>query len=91
MTIRRRNKDPLIDTSKGDLLVTRKTFIMQNKSKEGEQRNNLFHTRCLVKGKLCSLNIDGGSCASVASTTMVDKLNLETHRYPQTLLPAMAK
>ena len=42
------------------------------------QRENIFHTRCLINNKTCSLIIDGGSCVNVASTRVVDKLGLET-------------
>ena len=60
---------------------------MQAKEEEKEeeaQRENIFHTRCDVKGKVCSIIIDGGSCTNVASTSMVEKLGLVTlkHRRP---------
>ena len=42
------------------------------------ERKNIFHTRCLINNKLCSLIVDGGSCANVGSTRMVDKLGLST-------------
>ena len=42
------------------------------------QRENIFHTRCLINDKLCSLIVDGGSCANVESTRVVDKLGLPT-------------
>jgi len=41
-----------------------------------EQKENIFYTRCTVKGKVCSLIIDGGSCANVASKTLVEKLKI---------------
>ena len=47
------------------------------------QRENIFHERCLIQGKLCSLIIDGGSCTNVASAKLVSKLNLETKPHPQ--------
>ncbi|RDX95089.1 hypothetical protein CR513_22440, partial [Mucuna pruriens] len=37
---------------------------------------NIFHSRCHVIGKLCSLIIDGGSSVNVASLRLVEKLNL---------------
>jgi len=37
-----------------------------------EERENIFHYRCTVQGKVCSLIIDGGSCAKVASSSMVE-------------------
>jgi len=50
---------------------------------ELEQRESIFRTRCTVGGKLCSLIIDGGSCANVASQTMVDKLKLMVTPQPK--------
>jgi len=42
------------------------------------QRENIFHTLCLIKNKLCSMIINVGSCANVASTRVVEKLRLPT-------------
>jgi len=42
------------------------------------QRENIFHTRCLINDKFCSLIVDEGSCANVTSTRVVDKLGLST-------------
>jgi len=42
------------------------------------QRENIFHTRCLINDKLFPLIVDGGSCTNVASTRVVDKLGLPT-------------
>ncbi|XP_056857361.1 uncharacterized protein LOC130506687, partial [Raphanus sativus] len=67
----------------GRLLVARRTLSLQNKTVELEQRENLFYTRCMVQGKICSLIIDGGSCVNVASETMVKKLGLETQKHPK--------
>nr|AAM15062.1 putative retroelement integrase [Arabidopsis thaliana] len=63
--------------AQGELLVARRTLSVQTKTDEQEQRKNLFHTRCHVHGKVCSLIIDGGSCTNVASETMVKKLGLK--------------
>ncbi|XP_057808603.1 uncharacterized protein LOC131023078 [Salvia miltiorrhiza] len=65
----------------GELLVVRRALNVQIKQEE-EQRENIFHTRCLVQGKVCMLIIDGGSCTNVASGEMVEKLNLKTERHP---------
>ena len=48
-----------------------------------DQRETIFHTRCTVEGKVCSLIIDGGSCANVASQSMVDKLKLAVTPHPK--------
>ena len=52
------------------------------KDKDDTQRENIFHSRCLVNGKVCSLIIDGGSCANVASTRLMEKLGLKTTLSP---------
>ncbi|XP_052172190.1 uncharacterized protein LOC127788118 [Diospyros lotus] len=65
----------------GELLMIRRSLNLQAKL-DDEQRENIFHTRCTINEKLCGVIIDGGSCANVASTTMVEKLNLATTRHP---------
>ncbi|KAF7832385.1 Transposon Ty3-I Gag-Pol polyprotein [Senna tora] len=61
----------------GECLVVRRALNCQIKEHElNEQQENIFHTRCLVNNKVCSLIIDGGSVTNAANTTMVEKLNL---------------
>ncbi|RDX85736.1 hypothetical protein CR513_33032, partial [Mucuna pruriens] len=64
-----------------DLLVVRRVLNMQEKGKDETQRENIFHIRCLVQGKMCSMIIDGGSCTNVASTTLVANLNLQNSKH----------
>ena len=52
------------ETNEGELLVMRRVLSNQKGVKD-EQREILFHSRCTIQGKLCSLIIDGGSCANV--------------------------
>ncbi|XP_048627545.1 uncharacterized protein LOC125596439 [Brassica napus] len=59
----------------GELLVTRRALSTLF-DPETIQRENIFHTRCSVDHKVCSLIIDGGSCTNVASKYLVDKLGL---------------
>uniref|UniRef100_A0A2N9FQW0 RNA-directed DNA polymerase n=1 Tax=Fagus sylvatica TaxID=28930 RepID=A0A2N9FQW0_FAGSY len=66
----------------GDLLVARRVLNVQVKEEESHQRENLFHTRCFVNNKVCSVIIDGGSCTNVASTYLVEKLALTTLKHP---------
>jgi len=42
------------------------------------QRENIFHTRCLINNKLCSTLIDEGNSANMTSTIVVEKLGLPT-------------
>lgn len=69
-------EEPLRLPVTGQLLVTRRTLNLHTQAEKNDQRENLFHTRCLVQNKVCSLVIDGGSCTNVASQSMVDKLGL---------------
>ena len=62
----------------GDLLVIRRMLGTIPKPLNDTQRENVFHTRCIITNKLCSMIIDGGSCANVASTKVVEKLGLPT-------------
>ncbi|XP_073153147.1 uncharacterized protein [Henckelia pumila] len=67
----------------GELLVSRRVLHAQLREEEESQRENLFHTRCFVNGKVCSLIIDGDSCTNVASCELVEKLGLSLLKHPQ--------
>ena len=69
--------------AEGECLVVRRALNCQIKEEMGEQRENIFHTRCLINNKVCNVIIDGGSVTNVASTTLVEKLNLPTIRHPR--------
>lgn len=70
---------PDVDT----LLIRRTLHVDPPKEDSNNQRHTLFHSRCEVKGRSCSLIVDGGSCTNVASQKLVDTLNLETSPHPQ--------
>ena len=46
------------------------------------QRHNLFHTRGMIKDKLCRIIIDNGSYNNIASQELVDRLGLKQQRHP---------
>ena len=56
---------------------------MQAKEEDDAQRENIFHTRCVVQGKVCNMIIDGGCCTNVASITLVERLNLSMSKHPR--------
>jgi len=62
----------------GDLLVVRRMLGQVLKPFDKSQRENIFRTRCLINDRLCSLIVDEGSCANMASTRVVDKIGLST-------------
>jgi hypothetical protein len=49
---------------------------------ENNQRHNLFHTRGMIKDKLCWIIVDNGSCNNIASQQLVERLGLKQQRYP---------
>ncbi|PKI66193.1 hypothetical protein CRG98_013446 [Punica granatum] len=64
----------------GMLMICR---VLSSKTKlEEEQRENLFRTRCTIQNKVCGVIINSRSCTNVASTTLVEKLNLATIKHP---------
>ena len=66
----------------GELLLVRRALSGLATQEGNEQREAIFHTRCTIGGKVCSLIIDGESCANVASKTLVDKLKLSASPHP---------
>ncbi|KAL5128255.1 hypothetical protein HKD37_14G040531 [Glycine soja] len=77
-------KDELEEEAmQGDILMVRRLLESQMQPLNDTQRENIFHTRCTINGKLCSLIVDGGSCTNVASSRLVSKLNLDTQPHPR--------
>jgi len=74
-------EEVIAEADDGEMLVLRRALSSQWSKKE-EQRENIFHSQCTVQGKVCSLIIDGGSCANVVSLSMIEKLNLQTSIHP---------
>ncbi|XP_023645768.1 uncharacterized protein LOC111832601 [Capsella rubella] len=76
-------EEAIAEPEVGELLVIRRILSVSQQPDDTNQRDNLFHTRCTVSGKVCGLVIDGGSCTNVASTYMVKKLSLTTTNHPR--------
>ena len=62
---------------------TKGALNMQVKEDAKVQCDNIFHTRCHIKDKVCNMIIDGVSCTNVASTSLVEKLNLKPLKHPR--------
>jgi len=69
------------ETDEGEFLVLRSVLSNQKRVKD-EQRENIFHSRCIVQGKVCSSIIDRGSYANVVFLSMIEKLGLQTMTRP---------
>ena len=83
---------PLVDCSdeeiaypvEGEVVVIRCALNMQIKEYDvDQQRENIFHTRCHIQNNVCSMIINGGSYANVASDTLMKKLNLSCIKHPR--------
>jgi len=68
-------EEEVTGADEGEMLVLH-LALSTKKSEKEEHRENIFNSRCTVQGKVCSLIIDGGSCANVMSLSMIEKLNL---------------
>ncbi|KAF1888253.1 hypothetical protein Lal_00044303 [Lupinus albus] len=66
----------------GQPFLVRRLFERQTMEDEANQRENIFHGRCLIQGKVCLLNIDSGSCTNMVSSRVVSKLNFVTKPHP---------
>ncbi|KAH1237465.1 hypothetical protein GmHk_08G022411 [Glycine max] len=52
------------------LMMCKRLLGIQCKDKDEIQKKNIFQTRCLVLGNVCSLIIDGGSYINVSNTSV---------------------
>ncbi|KAH0657921.1 hypothetical protein KY289_026669 [Solanum tuberosum] len=75
-------EDDLELPNDGIIGVVRRIMTINLGSVDERQRENLFHTRYGIKGKTYSLIIDGGSCANVVSSYLVDKLGIACMKHP---------
>ncbi|TYK26105.1 F15O4.13 [Cucumis melo var. makuwa] len=76
--------DEYIEEGSSISLITRRVLNVKIKEEKIEdQRENLFHTRCLIKGSPCSLVIDNGSCTNVVSSFLVKRLQRTTRPHPK--------
>nr|KYP33655.1 hypothetical protein KK1_045478 [Cajanus cajan] len=66
----------------GELLMMRRVLNNQPSDTQS-QRENIFHTRCNISNKSCSLIVDSGSWCNCCSTRMVEKLGLTTTPHPK--------
>lgn len=65
----------------GECLMVRRSLSVHEVPMD--QRESIFHTKCTIAAKVCTLIVDSGSCANVASQTFVDKLNFKVVHHPK--------
>jgi hypothetical protein len=78
------NDDTEIQPDKGDnnCFISQRMLSVTALNEENNQRHNLFHTRDMIKDKLCRIIVNNGSCINIASQELVERLGLKQRRYP---------
>jgi hypothetical protein len=73
-----------IQPEEGDhnCFISLRVLSVTAEKEENGQRQNLFHTRGMIKDKLCRIIVDNGSCNNIASQELVDRLELKPRRHP---------
>lgn len=66
----------------GTMLMLRRNHLIPNGVEESWLRTNIFQSTCTIRGKVCRLVIDSGSCTNVISEEVVSKLALFTESHP---------
>ena len=69
------------DVQRESLIIRRYLSVQICKEDVEQQKENLFHIRCYIDNKICSMIIDNSSCINIASSTLVRKLNLNTSKH----------
>jgi len=65
-----------------EALVIKRSLNIQIKKDDIEQyRENIFHTRCHINNKVCSMIINNENYVNVMSIILVKKLNMNTIKH----------
>jgi len=80
----------LITLNVGELLVIQSALPAKEVPLEPSQREKIFHTQCTIRGKVCELIIDGGSCTHVASQRSLTSFKFPS-RCTHPIFPSMAR
>jgi hypothetical protein len=71
------------DEGEHNCFISLRVLSVTAEKEENGQRHNLFHTRGMIKDKLCRIIVDNGSCNNIASQELVDRLGLKPRRHPK--------
>jgi len=63
------------------LVIKRSLNVQVSEENVEQQTGNIFHTRCHIKNKVCSIIINNGNCINVANTTLIRELNSTTNKH----------
>jgi len=71
----------LVTLDIGELLVIQRALRVEEVPFDPRQREQVFHTWCIVKSKMCELIIDKGSCTNMALMTLINKVEVPMKVY----------
>lgn len=74
------NEEEWTHPDKGVSLVIQH-LLYTPKKEDDTQRHSIFKTRCTVNERVNDLIVDGGSSENIILKTMVNKLQLKTHKH----------
>lgn len=72
------NEKEVVDANFNEILVARKVMHTTEALNDKAYKDYLFHSKCIIKCKMCDLMVDGWSCVNTISTYMVDKIGQST-------------
>ncbi|KAG7552856.1 Reverse transcriptase domain [Arabidopsis thaliana x Arabidopsis arenosa] len=72
----------LVTGDTGTILMLRRNHLIPCGVEESWLRTNIFQSTCTIRGKVCRMIIDSGSCTNVISEEAVAKLVLFTESHP---------
>ncbi|MEJ2528348.1 MAG: hypothetical protein P8Y49_09840, partial [Sulfurovaceae bacterium] len=72
----------LPDDGNNNCFISQRVLNISAVKEENGHRHNLFHTRGMIKDKLCRIIVDYGSCYNIASQELVEKMGLKQRRHP---------
>ena len=70
------------DEGDNNCFISRRVLSVAATKEGNNQRHNLFHTRGIIKDKLCSIIVDNGSCNNISSQKLVERMGLKQRCHP---------
>lgn len=61
------NSEEQIIGDSGPMLVLRRNYLLPQSIEESWLRTNIFQSTCTIRGKICRMVIDSGSCTNAIS------------------------
>jgi hypothetical protein len=70
------------DEGDNNCFISHRVLSISAAKEENEQWHNIFHTRGMIKDKVCQIIVDNGSCNNIASQELVERMKLKQHHLP---------